>query len=146
MPISLVPALVTLLLLQQPPATNRQFFSGYAGALPAREADKARPFFNRPQVRALLARMESGSLPRDAVDTTLAESGTTIDDLLHVRLVRRDGDRYAIGFAYFTAADMKRIYAVADRMAPSLAAAYAVGAESAICRRCLVRRNCRLNT
>lgn len=119
-----IPVLVTSLVAQQPPARSRQFFSGYAGSLPSRDVDKARTFFDRPAVRGLLARLEGGSLSREAVESTLQGSGTSLSDLLHVRLIRPDGDRYAIGFAYFTADDMRRIYAVADRAAPSLAAAY----------------------
>jgi hypothetical protein len=105
-------------------APDRHFLSGFAGRLPAHEADNARIFFNRPAVRALLARLEGGGLPRGDVEGLLANSGTSLDQLVHVGLVRQDGARYGIGFAYFTAEDMTRIYAVADRLAPSLAAAY----------------------
>jgi hypothetical protein len=105
-------------------AADRKFFSGYAGTIPPRDSDKARTYFVMPRVRALLAELETGTLPAEVAEKKLADSGATLQDLLRVRLLRRDGERVAIGFAYFTADDMRRVYAVADRLAPSLAAAY----------------------
>lgn len=105
-------------------ASDRKFFSGYAGTIPPRESDRARAYFDKPAVRALLARLESGSAPAAEEAGLLQGSGASEEDLLRVGLVRREGDRLALGFAYFTAADMKKIHAVADRAASELAAAY----------------------
>jgi hypothetical protein len=103
---------------------EREFLSGYAGSLPKESHDKARTYFNMPAVRALLARLESGPATEAEVVGALAGSDATLGDLVRLRLLRQEGDRYAIGFAYFTASDMRTVYAVADRVAPSLAAAY----------------------
>jgi hypothetical protein len=116
-------ALVQTLLLAAPamlPGADRKFFSGYAGKLPAREEDKARMYFNKPAVRALLARLESGGADAADVNAALEGSGAAAGDLLRVGILRRDGERFSIGFSYFTAADMKKIYGVADRSALSL--------------------------
>ncbi|HET9794128.1 MAG TPA: hypothetical protein VFS34_06665 [Thermoanaerobaculia bacterium] len=105
-------------------ASDRKFLSGYAGTIPPRDSDRARTYFEKPAVRALLGRLESGSVPSVEVDALLKGSGASVEDLQRVGLLRRDEDRFAIGFAYFTAEDMKAIYAVADRAAADLAAAY----------------------
>ena len=105
-------------------AADRKFLSGYAGTIPPRESDRARTYFEKPAVRALLARLESGGLPPAEVDASLRGSGASAGDLLRVGLLRRDGNRLAIGFAYFTAADMKMIRAVADRASLEIALLY----------------------
>jgi len=105
-------------------AAERKFLSGYAGRIPPRESDRARTYFEKPAVRALLARLESGRATAAEAQEGLRGSGASIEDLLRVGLVRTDGGRLAIGFAYFTAEDMRRVHAVADRAALELAAAY----------------------
>jgi hypothetical protein len=105
-------------------ASERRFLSGYAGTLPSRKTDRAGTYFEMPAVRALLARLESGGGSAGDAAAALGRSGASLDDLVRVGLVRRDGDRIAIGFAYFTAADMRKIHAVADRAAAELAEAY----------------------
>ena len=101
-----------------------EFLSGYAGTVPKDARDKARTYFNMPAVRALLARLESGRATEADVTSALTGSEATLADLLRLRLLRKVDDRYAIGFAYFTADDMRTIYKAADRVAPSLAAAF----------------------
>ena len=105
-------------------ADERKFLSGYAGTIPPRASDRARTYFDQPPVRSLIARLEKGSLPAAAVDAALDGSGASKDDLLRVGLLRRDGERLAIGFAYFTAADMKTIHAIADRAAREMVPLY----------------------
>jgi hypothetical protein len=105
-------------------AADRRFLSGYAGTLPARESDKARAYFEKPAVRQLLASLETGSLTAAEVNKALETSGVTLNDLLRVRILRSSGDRFSIGFAYFTAADMRKIAEVVQRVAPTLASAY----------------------
>jgi hypothetical protein len=103
---------------------ERKFLSGYAGTLPSRDEDKAGNFFQKPAVRELLARLENSPLSRADAETILRGSGATLNDLLRTRILREDGSRLAIGFAYFTAADMVRIHDVADHASSSLAKAY----------------------
>jgi hypothetical protein len=105
-------------------AGDRSFLSGYAGSIPPRESDRARAYFEKPAVRALIARLESGSATAAEAETLLRGSGASVEDLRRVGLLRADGDRLAIGFAYFTAADMKEVHALADRAASDLAAAF----------------------
>lgn len=106
-------------------AAERKFLSGYAGMLPSSESDKARTYFRMPAVKALLERLESGPQSRETVEQSLAGSGVTIAQLERMSILRRSGDGYGIGFAYFTAQDMRRIAAVTDALVPSLAASYA---------------------
>jgi hypothetical protein len=106
------------------PGGERKFLSGYAGTLPSRDDDKAGFYFQKPAVRGLLAKLETAPLPRSEAEESLRESGATVNDLLRARILREDGGRLAIGFAYFTAADMVRIHELADRVSPSLAKAY----------------------
>ena len=119
-----IAAAILLALPGSTSAAERKFLSGYAGSLPTRESDKARAYFQRPAVRRLLERMESGGLTTAEVNEALAGSGTDLADLIRLRILRNAGDRVAIGFAYFTAADMKKIREAVRRLAPSLAGAY----------------------
>ena len=105
-------------------AASATFFSGYAGSLPADPRDKARTYFDMPAVRSLIAMAEDGPVEAATVERVLAGSEATADDLIRVGLFRRDGGRYWLNFAYFTAEDMRTIYTLVDRLAPSLAAAY----------------------
>ena len=116
--------LVFLLSAAASGAGERKFLSGYAGSVPRDARDKARTYFNMPAVRGILARLESGSITETEVMIALAGSDAKLADLVRVSLLRKDGNRYSIGFAYFTADDMRAIYKVADRVGPSLAAAY----------------------
>jgi hypothetical protein len=103
---------------------ERKFLSGYAGTLPSRDENKAGYYFGKPAVRALLARLETAPLPRAEAEAALQGSGVTLSDMFRTGIVRDHRGRLAIGFAYFTAADMVRVHAVADRLSPSLARAY----------------------
>lgn len=126
-PLRILLATVLAACFASPPgalAGERKFLSGYAGSLPSRDDDRAGTYFPRPAVRALLARLEGGPLADSQAEAILARSGTTIADLLRVGILRREKGRLSIGFAYFTADDMRRIGAVVDRLAPSLAEAY----------------------
>ena len=122
-PLRLLASALLVIVAAGATAADRRFLSGYAGAIPPRPEDRAGTYFAIPEVRALLARLESGSVSLDDASAAL-HGKVSVDDLLRVEVLRRDGGRVAIGFAYFTAADMKRIHAVADRAAAELAAAY----------------------
>jgi hypothetical protein len=100
------------------------YASGYVGSLPSDRALRPDVYFDRPAVRALLLELEPGPQPSARVEAALAGSGTSTEDLIRTHLLRRDGDRLAIDFAYFSRADMSRIHAVVDRRAVTLAQAY----------------------
>lgn len=106
-------------------ASAQGFSSGYAGSVPTEPALRPRAYFDRPEVRAVLGQLEAGPVSVAQVRLTLDDSDTSLDDLLRTHLLRRDGDRLAIDFAYFSASDMERVHAAVDHYAPSLAQAYA---------------------
>ena len=103
-------------------AAEREFYSGYIGIVPQTPEDQAKTYFDRPEVRRLLARLESGPLPDMTAPTMLGQ--TQLSDLVRMRLVRDDKGLLRIGFSYFTAADMDMIHGVAAKYVPSLVAAY----------------------
>jgi hypothetical protein len=105
-------------------APARQFIAGQAGTLPKDPKDLARTYFAQPAVRNVIYALESGPIPVRDAEGLLAVGPATLDDLIRVKLVRRDGDEIRLAFAYFTAADMAQIHAVAAEYVPSLVAAY----------------------
>jgi len=105
-------------------APARKFISGYAGTLPKDPKDLARTYFNRPAVRTLIYALEQRPVTVAEAKATLAGQDGTLDDLVRLRLVTVSGDQVRLGFAYFNAADMRLIHAVAAKYAPSLVAAY----------------------
>jgi hypothetical protein len=121
-------ALLGLFALAGPAAAEgaavRAFISGQAGTLPKAPTDQAGHYFAQPAVRRVIYALESGPIPTARAEALLAGGPATLDDLARVKLVRRQGGAVSLGFAYFTAADMARIHAVAQRYAPSLVAAY----------------------
>lgn len=120
--------LALALLLASSPQTNavaaRDFATGIAGTNAPEPRDRAATYFKIPAVRKLLALLEAGPLPKNLVDASLNGSAATADDLVRTHILRANGDRYGIGFSYFTLADEQRIHAVVGRLAPSLVAAY----------------------
>ncbi|HWC65551.1 MAG TPA: hypothetical protein VG777_05675, partial [Thermoanaerobaculia bacterium] len=122
-PFRLLVSALLVIVAARATAADRRFLSGYAGTIPARPEDRAGTYFAMPEVRALLSRLESGSVPLGDASAAL-QGKASVDDLLRVGLLRRDGQRVTIGFAYFTAADMEKIHAAADRAAIELAKAY----------------------
>lgn len=103
---------------------TRSFFTGAAGTLPSDPRQRSETYFKLPEVRELIAEMESGPVSETELLRMLEGTDATIDDLLRTRLIRRTPRGYAIGFAYFTTADMKVIHASAEKYVPSLVAAY----------------------
>ncbi len=103
---------------------ERGFLSGYTGTLPAASGDLARTYFNRPEVRRLLAALETGPVSEAAATQSFAGTDTQLADLIRLRLVRSDRGLLRLGFAYFTAADVAMIHQVAAKYVPSLVAAY----------------------
>ena len=103
---------------------TRSFYSGYAGILPSDPKLKARTYFDDPRVRELIYEMERGPVARSRVAASLDGSSFTIDDLIRVKLLRQENDRYFIGFSYFNAQDQAAIIAAAQDFVPSLIHAY----------------------
>jgi hypothetical protein len=106
-------------------AAGRRFVTGYAGTVPTATADRARTYFDEPAVRILIARLEDGPVTVSDAEQALAAGPVRLSDLVRLKLVRADRGKIRLGFAYFTAADMRRVQAVAARHVPSLVAAYA---------------------
>src|SRR5205823_2526624 len=102
----------------------RSFFVGAAGTLPSNPRDLARTYFDAPQVRALLERMEGGPVAAAEVGRALSGTTITIEDLVRIHLVRETPAGYVIGFNYFTLADVREIHATAIKYVPSLVAEY----------------------
>ena len=117
-------AIPASLVAVQSRSAERQFLSGYVGTLPASQEDRAGTYFGRPEVRALLATLESGPIPSQQAENALSGTGTRMQDLLRLHLVREDRGVIRIGFPYFTAEDMKMVHVVAERYVPGLVAAY----------------------
>jgi len=105
-------------------AKPRRYVSGYAGTLPKDPKDLARTYFNQPAVRTLIYALESRSVPVAEAKAMLAGAPGILDDLVRLKLVAVSGDQVRLGFAYFNAADMRLVHAVAARHVPSLVAAY----------------------
>jgi len=74
-------------------------------------------------VQKFLLKLARGPQERDVARVAMEGSAVRIADLLALRLIRREGERYVLNFALFTAADVKRIRDTSERYAESLAAA-----------------------
>jgi len=105
-------------------AAPREFLSGYVGTVPPNAEDQAKTYFDRPEVRKLLAALENGGIAETAAANMLAGSDTHLSDLERLHLIRDANGTVRLGFPYFTASDMAVIHAVAEKYVPSLIAAY----------------------
>lgn len=103
-------------------AADREFLSGYVGTLPPAKEDRAKTYFNRPDVRALLAAMESGPVSDAEAQQILKE--TQLSDLVRLHLVRDANGTVRIDFPYFTAADVNAVHATAAKYVPALVGSY----------------------
>jgi hypothetical protein len=118
------PVMLALLLACNAHAAERKFFSGYVGTLPPSTEDRAKTYFNRPEVRALFASLETGPIATEKGVRVLSGTPTQLADLLRLRLLREDQGQLHIGFPYFTSHDIDAVHAVAAKYVPSLVAAY----------------------
>jgi hypothetical protein len=72
-------------------------------------------------VQKALLDLAAGPRSLGDVEAALRAGKVPIADLLQLRLIRREGDRYFLNFPLFTAADVKRIRGVSETYAGSLA-------------------------
>jgi hypothetical protein len=126
--------LVGLLCLSTPLADSlvageRSFYAGYVGVTPNSKSDLAKTYFNRSEVKLLIYALESGPLSIANARQILSGGDTRLDDLVRLKLVKIDDNAIRLGFAYFTAADMRRVHEVAAKHVPSLVAAYLAHAD-----------------
>ncbi len=105
-------------------AADRHFSSGYAGTLPTDPKDLARTYFNAPPIRRLIYRLENGPATRGEVDSALAGTDFSADELLRLKILSQTDGRFQIGFNYFSASDMEAIHRAAARYVPTLVAGY----------------------
>jgi hypothetical protein len=76
---------------------------------------------NSIPVQRILLELAAAPLPTQDVEAALKDGDVPITDLLQLRLIRRDGDRYFLNFALFTASDVKQIRESSEVYAGSLA-------------------------
>jgi hypothetical protein len=69
--------------------------------------------------------LEVAAEPRNLefIEEELKGTGVTSEDLQTLRLIRREGDKYVLGFSLFTGADLDKIRAIAEVEGKSLATA-----------------------
>lgn len=103
---------------------QREFLTGYAGSVPPDPQLKAGTYFSDPAVRKLIYTLESGPMKHEDVAAALRDTEATPEHLVRVRILRREGDTYYIGFNYFNLDDMRRIHAATEKYVPSLVNAY----------------------
>lgn len=95
--------------------------SGYFGTPSPEARFQARTYFRDPRIQELLREIGArGSASLERVQRALAGTGFAVDDLLAVKLLRRQGDEFHIAFNFFTAEDMRQVAAAVDRYAPLL--------------------------
>lgn len=75
---------------------------------------------SRLPVQRFLLELAKGPAAQRAAEEMLGQSAGSIEDLLTLRLIRHDGERYVLNFALFTAADVRRVREVSARYAGSL--------------------------
>ena len=107
------------------------YYSGYFGSPSPDPRFQARTYFLNPRVQELIREIgDRGAASPERVRQALAGTGFSVDDLLAVRLLRREGDEFHIDFNFLTSGDMRKVAAAVDRYAPLLVRAFeARGAE-----------------
>lgn len=103
---------------------KREFTAGVAGSRPQDPKLAPETYFNDPQVRALIFKLEAGPLNREDVEAALVETDVSVEDLLRIKILREDDGLYFIGFNYFTREDMRAVYAAAEKYVPKLVDEY----------------------
>ncbi len=100
---------------------------GISGSVNPLTPVRRNPFsvIEKPKVQRLLLAVAQAPREEQFVKKALRGTGLTIDDLESIGLLRREKDRFVIGFALFTKAEVARVRQTAETYAESLAAAYA---------------------
>jgi DNA-binding transcriptional ArsR family regulator len=75
-------------------------------------------------VQKLLLDIAAAPRTDSYIDNVLSKSAVSRADLEELRLIRREGDKYLLNFTLFTAADIKKVRAVSEKFAPSLASQF----------------------
>lgn len=101
------------------------YYSGYFGTPSPDARFQARTYFRDPRVQELIREIgDRGSASLERVERALAGTGFSVEDLLAVRLLRREGNEFHIDFNFLTAEDMRKVVAAVDRYAPLLVQAF----------------------
>jgi hypothetical protein len=118
-------AFVSLALLLLPAAAAEKDNVLFDVRIVGSSSGKPEPSFGtvtgKPAVQRLLLDLTAAPCPAAQVDRALQGTGLIGKDLVKLQLVRRDGDRYLLGFPVYSAADLRRIREVTQRYAASLA-------------------------
>lgn len=83
-----------------------------------------REVMNSIPVQAFLLELAKGPAKLQVADAALQDTPVSVEDLLTLRLIRREGDQYFLNFALFTASDVNRIRETSERYADGLAATF----------------------
>jgi hypothetical protein len=75
------------------------------------------------KVQRFLLELTNNPIELQTTDVYLEHSDISISDLLELRLIRQEGDRYFLNFALFNIDDLKRTLHISERYAESLAEA-----------------------
>lgn len=102
----------------------RHFSSGYAGSRSGDPKLSTRTYFNTPSIRQLIYEMEAGPVNLDRVQEAIEGTEFSLEDLLRVRLLRREANKFYIDFNYFPLKDMQDIHRISEARIPSLVQAY----------------------
>jgi hypothetical protein len=104
---------------------KHEYGSGYFGTPSPDARFQARTYFRNPRVQELIREIgDRGAASLERVEQALAGTGFSVEDLLAVRLLRREGNAFHIDFNFFTAEDMGKVAAAVDRYAPLLVQAF----------------------
>jgi len=116
-------AFLIALLLSLPLAAEEQPLLRYS--IVGSSSCATKPCYNETisnlMVQKALLDLAAGPRSPGDVEAALKAGTVPIADLLQLRLIRREGDRYFLNFPLFTAADVKRIRDVSETYASSLA-------------------------
>jgi hypothetical protein len=101
------------------------YFSGYVGHPPADARLRARTYFENPRIEELVREIAArGAASPERIEQAVSGTPFSVDDLLRVKILRREGNEFHIGFNFFTAEDMRLVAAAVDRYAPLLVQAF----------------------
>jgi len=74
-----------------------------------------------PQVQQVLLEIAESPRTAEYIESVSKNTNVKLDDLLHLQLVRQEGERFELSFVLYTREDMDMIRSVAEEMGKSLA-------------------------